>query len=389
MKPPINGDIRLALRQAVFILLAFLFMMTVIASSILIYMYCNPTVWADNVTSRYDHRPANNQHITTPVLQAMTLYRTIWAAQETALLAMPGVGPEVAHIGLHFPLTLRGYPGWMAGTLWYPVQWSTPTRTTDGWVSAAAVTFTAPVKMRARASLDVLMPQITADFASLHSDVGVVVYDVTHQRYYSYQGQRQFISASSIKVPIMLAFLDLVEQQKREPNDQEMAQLAAMIENSDNDAASALYFNELGGAAGMTRFLQRYNVSGLIPSAPSWGYSRITPLVMVKLLTLLQQGNILTASHRALAFFLMEHVEADQRVGVGDTAPAGTTVAMKNGWVPGPDGLWAVNTSGIVMGKNETYIIAVYTQEQSSLAAGQAITQKICRAIASALIPSP
>ena len=81
----------------------------------------------------------------------------------------------------------------------------------------------------------------------------------------------------------------------------------------------------------------------------------------------------------------MEQVEQDQRLGIGDTAPAGTTVAMKNGWVLDSNGLWAMNSSGIVMGSKETYILTIYTQGLSSLEQEQAITQHIGRSVASLL----
>ena len=107
---------------------------------------------------------------------------------------------------------------------------------------------------------------------------------------------------------------------------------------------------------------------------------------MVNLLTLLYEGRILRARDRHLAFSLMEHVEADQQVGVGDTAPPGALVAMKDGWVTAPDGLWAVNSSGIVMFGGETYIIAVYTKDNPSLGAGQNLVRQICRMVASRLL---
>ena len=188
-----------------------------------------------------------------------------------------------------------------------------------------------------------------------------------------------------MKVPIMLTFLDMTEREGREPDTDEMSLLVTMIENSNNDSASALYYGEIGGAAGVARYLQSMGISGLSPDPDAWGYSLITPLAMVDLLRLLYEGQLLTASDRSLAFSLMEHIETDQQVGVGDTAPAGALVAMKDGWLPGSDGLWAMNSSGIVMAGKETYIISVYTQEQNSLVDGQAIAQHICRSVASLL----
>src|SRR5437763_15486109 len=116
--------------------------------------------------------------------------------------------------------------------------------------------------------------------------------------------------------------------------------LTTMNENSNNDSSSALYYGESGCAVGVASYLHRIGIGGLYPNPHAWGWSVITSWTMVNLLTLLYEGRILTARDRQLAFSLMEHVEADQQVGVGDTAPSGALVAMKDGWVIAPDGLW-------------------------------------------------
>jgi Beta-lactamase enzyme family len=215
--------------------------------------------------------------------------------------------------------------------------------------------------------------------------MNAVVYDVTHGRYYTYNAPGQFIAASSMKVPIMLTFLDMVERQGRRPSSYEMVLLRTMIENSNNSSASALYYGKIGGAAGVNRFMRRIGITGLYSNPNAWGWSLIYPLTMVKLLTRLYQGSILTAVDRRLALYLMEHVEADQRWGVGDTAPSGAIVAMKDGWVLGPDGRWVVNSSGIVVTSREVYVIAVYTRANSSFGAGQTTVRRICRLVASRL----
>ena len=241
-----------------------------------------------------------------------------------------------------------------------------------------------PGTVPASASIDELSTSLSAYLSTLGPNAGVEVYDLAHQRSYSFNSTEQFLTASSIKVPIMLTFFAQVESQGREPNGYEMNLLTAMIEHSDNDAASAL-FAEIGGATGIANYLQQIGISGLTPNNDAWGYSQITPQTMVTLLTRLHDGTILTATDRATALNLMQNVESDQQWGVGNTAPAGATFAMKNGWVPGPDGLWSVNTSGIVNAGGETYIVSVYTREQSSLADGQAIVQKVCSDVAAAL----
>ena len=310
--------------------------------------------------------------------------QTAWSQGNTALLKAAGSGQPVAHVGQNFPLELVGGT-WKSGTLWYRAQWTAPKRAGSGWIPATAITLTSPGSVPGWASFDVLSPNLAAYLASTGSNVNAVVYDVTRQRYYTYRPNAQFIMGSSMKVPIMLTFLDMTEREGRQPTDDEMNLLTTMIENSNNDSASALYYGEIGGAAGVAGYLQRIGISGLNPAPGAWGYSLVSPLTMVHILTLLYEGKILTAQDRNLAFYLMEHIEADQQVGVGDTAPHGATAAMKDGWLSGPDGYWAMNSSGIVMLGNETYIISVYTDEQDSLADGQAIANHFCGAIASLL----
>ena len=321
-----------------------------------------------------------------PPAVVMNSQQTIWAQGETALLDAPVTGHAVAHIGQHFPLTPLGDTSWNAGMLWYHVQWSVPKHTSSGWVDASTITFTSPGKVPGWAAMDTLSSGLAAYLASLGSNIGVAVYDVTRQRYYTYNASTQFITGSSIKVPIMLTFLDLTERQGRQPDDNEMNLLTTMIENSNNDSAEILYYDEDGDAPGVASYLQRIGISGLSPYPYAFGWSLITPLTMVNLLTRLYNGTILTAQDRHLALYLMENIESDQQIGVGDTAPGGAVVAMKDGWVPAPDGLWAMNSSGIVILGQQTYIISVYTRDQNSLGDEYAIVQHVCSAVASLLI---
>lgn len=326
-----------------------------------------------------------------------------WALGDTPLLSAPGTGQALAHVSQHFPLTLLGGISLVEGEKWYQVQWQAPKSLGKGWAPAKALTFTSPGNVPGWASFDVLSPDLAGYFASFEETVAAVVYDVTRKRYYSYNMDARFVTGSSIKVPIMLAFLNQTESEHRKPTSDEVCLLTAMIEHSNNDAASAFYyghpyapcgkkFESIGGAKGLTAYLKQIGISGLDADPDAFGYSTVSPLTMVNLLTLLRGGKVLTQQDRDLAFSLMEHIESDQQVGVGDTAPDGATVAMKDGWVQeqgpnGPEtGLWAMNSSGIVTLGQETYIISVYTGEQASLQAGQNIASHVCKLVASALL---
>ncbi len=310
---------------------------------------------------------------------------SVWVRESATLLSVPQTGSARVHLGQNFQLYLTGASRWINGTLWYEVSWQSVGASGTGWIASASVTSTAPSRGTPTfASFDALSPSLASYLAGFGARVGVVLYDETRQQYYTYNPDGQFTVASSVKVPIMLTLLTMIEGQGRELNDGEMYLLTTMIENSNNDSAQALW-EEVGGADSVGGFLRGVGIEGFAGNPDAWGYSTISPRAMARLLTLLHDGKILTAQHRALALSLMESIEPDQRTGVGDTAPDGATVAMKDGWVPGPDGLWAMNTSGIVTVSGETYIVSVYTQDDDSLDDGWAITRTVCGTVAKIL----
>jgi beta-lactamase class A len=306
-----------------------------------------------------------------------------WTTATAALLAHPGAADSaVAHVGTAFPLTLTSETTWLGGALWYGATWRGAAA--EAWLPAGAFTLSDPGMGTANAAIDALSPDLAFYLGGLGSRVGMTVYDVSRGVTYQYNSDTGFTVASSVKVPIMLALLTQLEAQQRAPNSDEMSLLTTMIENSNNDSAQALY-EEIGDAPGLSAFMQSVGINGLSAASGAWGWSTITPTAMTQLLTLLQGGKILTPADRALALNLMENIESDERVGVGTMAPPGATVALKDGWVNEPDGLWAVNSSGIVMVGTETYIIAVYTGQGETLEDGWAITERVCDEVARAL----
>jgi beta-lactamase class A len=304
------------------------------------------------------------------------------------VLPAPGTGSPLVQIGLNFPLTLDGAYQWIKGALWYKVRWAFGESSGAGWISANLTTIAPPAPGSPIWSpVASLSSSLGSLLAGQGDHVGAAIFDVTRHRYYLYNASQPFYMASSVKVPIMLTLLAQLEAAGREPNDQEMSLLTTMIENSNNDSAQAL-FDEIGGAPALDQFIQSVGIADFSASADHWGYSTISPLAMVNLLALLHAGTILTAQDRQMALTLMENIESDQQIGVGDTAPSGATVAMKDGWVQAPDYLWVMNTSGIITWHGETYIIALYSQEEASLDAGQQLAEQVCQAAATALFAS-
>jgi beta-lactamase class A len=225
------------------------------------------------------------------------------------------------------------------------------------------------------------LAQYVAGVAATGTDIGVAVYDVTGNRYYSYNQNETFTLASSSKVYILCGYLDMLERQGRSPNSNERAQMYAMITRSDNNAAQWLY-NRLGQESGQRSFLQRIGITDYVGRGYDWGWAQLSPASMVHILSLLHTGKLLSDADRAYALGLMGQVDLG-RWGVGDQAPDGAQVYMKDGWVTGPDDLWAQNSSGIVVTSGETYIISVYTAHQPRYDWSR--VQHVCGAVADIL----
>ena len=195
------------------------------------------------------------------------------------------------------------------------------------------------------------------------------VYDVrTGQRWSLGTGPPQ-AEASVVKLDILETLL--AEQAGELPvSDQSLAQL--MIEDSDNDAATSLWY-EVGGPSKIRAFNAKAGLTDTSPSPcvvcagfpwPGWGLTTTVPADQITLLReLVQPGTLLTAAERSYALSLMENVTPAQRWGVSGGVPAGVTVALKNGWLPlnSSDTNWQINSVGWISGRGRDYLIAVLT----------------------------
>jgi beta-lactamase class A len=145
-----------------------------------------------------------------------------------------------------------------------------------------------------------------------------------------------------------------------------------MIEDSDNDAATSLWYTA-GGTAGLAAYNDKAGLSRTTPSPcvvcadfpwPGWGLTTTVPDDQLTLLKqLIEPGPLLTSGEREYALSLLENVAPDQAWGVTSGVPAGVTVALKNGWLPlnGDNTDWQVNSEGWVSGDGRGYLISVLT----------------------------
>ena len=183
--------------------------------------------------------------------------------------------------------------------------------------------------------------------------------DLTTGDSYQYRPGQLGITASIVKVEILGTLLSQAQAEGRGLTATEEATATSMIEVSDNDSATALW-NEVGGAPAVAAFDRSVGMTSTTPSS-SWGLTETTTADQVSLLRHLALPNsVLSDASRAYELGLMDRVTPSQAWGVSAGTAVGTTVALKNGWLPVGAG-WTVNSIGWVSGYGRNYLIAVMT----------------------------
>jgi hypothetical protein len=203
----------------------------------------------------------------------------------------------------------------------------------------------------------------------------------------SYHPHELFHTASIVKADILATLL--VQRQRQHgglsPAEQDLA--TAMIEESDNDAASALW-ETIGGAPGLAA---ANRVLGLLHTEPGpaglWGLTATTVTDQLALLAALASAHSpLTAAGRHYELSLMRSVTPGQNWGVTAAADPGSGPAVKNGWLPdGPPGLWVINSIGVLRHDGQRLLVAVLSSGQPTETAGISQVQAAARAAAASV----
>ncbi len=209
--------------------------------------------------------------------------------------------------------------------------------------------------------------------------VGVAVYRLDTDQFYSFQGTRSFPMYSTVKVPIMLTVLDRAVREDRRVTTREQTLIELMIQYSDNNAATTL-LNSVGGARAVEAFLRRNNINNTYINNAAWGASTTTVQDMARLMARL--GNCMMLVQRLCTYALttMRGVTSAQAWGVSAGVPKGGKVALKNGWYPDRDG-WGVNSIGLIQSQGKNYAIAVYTYPDPSMGYGITTIEQIAATI--------
>jgi Beta-lactamase enzyme family len=194
-------------------------------------------------------------------------------------------------------------------------------------------------------------------------------------------GARRFDSASVVKVTILGALLRKALDQHRYLTDAEATEATAMITRSDNDSATALWYQL--GPGYLRHFLHLARMRQTTLGADGyWGLTQITAHDEVLLLRLLLHKNlVLDLPSRRYALSLMAQVIPSQLWGVPAGAPARLTVHVKNGWLPSAAHGWYVSSIGCLTGRHGGYSIVILTDDNPTFGYGVTTIDTVARAI--------
>jgi hypothetical protein len=203
-----------------------------------------------------------------------------------------------------------------------------------------------------------------------------------------YREDRHFYSASAVKATILGALLRKAHTEHRHLTARERRLAWLMITESDNGAATALWYDV--GRYRLERFLRLTGMRQTILGPTGyWGVTRITAHdELILLRHLLQPNPVLTRAARRYELHLMAHVIPAQRWGVAAGVPDSFTVHVKNGWAPlAPVPGWFVNSIGCFTRAHRDYSVVVLTQGNPTMGYGVATVQDVAEVINRGLNP--
>jgi beta-lactamase class A len=205
---------------------------------------------------------------------------------------------------------------------------------------------------------------------------------------FTYRPKTRTVTASIVKVDILIALLLRAQREDRHLTASERALARRMIEVSDNDAANALWY-AAGGSTGLTAANKKLGLRSTTPGPGGvWGATTTSAADQVRILRALTSTHSpLKAKSRRYILGLMSHVTPEQAWGVSAAAADDDdAVALKNGWLPRPvdGGRWTINSIGRVRGDGHDYLIAVLSKRNSSMGAGVETVEHATRLVTSA-----
>ncbi|MBV9022973.1 MAG: serine hydrolase [Streptomycetaceae bacterium] len=219
--------------------------------------------------------------------------------------------------------------------------------------------------------------------ASLDADAdgfSVAVYDTATGSHGLY-GNSTYDTASIVKVDILTTLLLQAQEAGRNLTARERHYAAAMIEHSDNAAATALW-DRIGGARALNAVNYRLGLRHTYGGAGHWwGLTQTTAADQLTLLrSVFGPKPVLSTDRQEYMMQLMSHVEPDQAWGASAAADRDSGSALKNGWLMRTDtGLWDVNSIGRVTYGGHAMLVVVLSHGNATWNEGITLIQRAAR----------
>ena len=262
--------------------------------------------------------------------------------------------------------------------------------------SAASPTADATAAAQDRATAAVAQALATAG-ATAQGAVSVAVLDLDSGVGATSGGAgHPFVTASIVKADILAV---LLRQSDSVLTAEQQTEAVAMIEQSDNDAAGALY-EDIGGADGLDEANRTFGLTGTTAGRDGyWGLTTTTSEDQLRLLRVIfGDDSPLDGTAQAYLRKLMGRISTDQDWGVsaaadeadgsdnsgGDGDDGGWM--LKNGWLSrSADGLWAINSIGQVTHDGRNVLVAVLSDGNGTEQSGISLVESVAVAAVDAL----
>lgn len=236
------------------------------------------------------------------------------------------------------------------------------------------------VKQTASSEASDLEAKWATDTQSTNADATIAIYDkktgVTAT--YTTSGRSQFKTASVVKVAVLSNLIAQHTSDQTNMSINEKTLATAMIEDSDNDATTALLEDE-GGYKAPDKLFNKLGMADSAMDESAWGYSLTTASDQVTLLrNIFYDSSVLPDAGQSYIADLMSNVASSQKWGVSAGVGSDATVSLKNGWLEDSNG-WIINSIGHVKSNNSDYVIAVLTSGNTSEQAGIALVEKLAK----------
>ncbi|GAA1583464.1 transglycosylase domain-containing protein [Actinoplanes couchii] len=176
---------------------------------------------------------------------------------------------------------------------------------------------------------------VFAKYTSSGLDFSVSFVDRKTGQRYDYRGDREFETASVVKLQMLAALMLKAQDEDRDLTKAEQRQVRKMIVASDNDAAVKVYAR-VGGASGLRQKLKRLGIDDTDPNT-RFGFTTTTANDQIRTIeALTKAGGPLSQDAKGYILGLMSQVNADQTWGVSAASFPVSRPPRRTAGCPGP-----------------------------------------------------